>query len=87
MTRLNTRSEHRGSGGERVFSDEGGSLWSAAFAKGATPRDRAIVFNCITDSRQSVRAIAAEPDLIFADVPDEILRDWLKHAPRIGRLT
>ena len=76
----------RGSGGERVFSDPEGRLWSASFTKGAA-REGAIVFACISDSRHSVRAIAAEPDLIFADVPDDALRDWLKDAPRIGRLT
>jgi hypothetical protein len=86
MSRLNTRSSSRGSGGERVFSDDLGGLWSASFTKGAGD-ERAVVFACISDSRQSVRAIAAEPDLIFADIPDETLREWLKNAPRIGRLT
>lgn len=87
MPRLSTPSSRPGPGGERVFSDDMGSLWSASFSKGASAGDGAVVFACISDPRNSVRAIAAEPDLIFADIPDDMLREWLKNAPRIGRLT
>lgn len=86
MPRLSSPSSRRPSGGERVFSDDQGSLWSASFSKGS-PGEGAVVFACISDSRNAVRAIAAEPDLTFADVPDETLREWLRIAPRIGRLT
>ena len=87
MPRLSTPSSRRGSGGERVFSDDSGTLWSASFSKGVAIGEEAVVFACVSDARQSVRAIAAEPDLIFADVPDDTLREWLKNAPKIGRLT
>lgn len=79
-------SASRKSGGERVFSDPEGRLWSAAFTRGAE-RDGAIVFSCISDPRNSMRAIAAENDLVLNDAGDDTLRSWLHDAPRIGSLT
>ena len=73
--------KYRPSGGERVFSDEMGRLWSAANT------GEAIVFTCISDGRQSGRAIAVDLATLTADVGDETLRAWLQAAPRIGRLT
>ncbi len=70
-------------GGERVFADDNGRLWSASHADG----EGVVIFTCIIDSRQSVRAIAAETGLAMADVSDETLRAWQRDAPRIGRLT
>ena len=78
------RSSRRPSGGERVFADDAGRLWSAAVSRGP---DGAVIFSCITDSRQSVRALAVEAGMRIADVADETLRAWLRQAPRIGRLT
>ncbi len=78
------RSSRRPSGGERVFADDAGRLWSAAVSRGP---DGAVIFSCITDSRQSVRALAVEAGMRIADVADETLRTWLRQAPRIGRLT
>ena len=74
----------RPSGGERVFADDEGRLWSAAPVQGSAG---AIVFTCISDSRQSVRAMALEAGQQLADVGDETLREWLREAPRMGRLT
>jgi hypothetical protein len=71
---------YRPSGGERVFADDQGRLWSAAHLGDA------VVFACITDNRQSGRAIAAELNAIDDSVGDEILRAWLDAAPRIGTL-
>jgi hypothetical protein len=48
--------------------------------------DEAVVFSCISDSRQPVRAIAIDHSYELADVNDETLRDWLRAAPRMGRL-
>jgi hypothetical protein len=79
------RHSRRSSGGERVFADDIGRLWSASHTKG--PDHGAIVFACISDSRQPVRAIEVETDFHIADVADEQLRTWLREAPRIGRLT
>ncbi len=78
------RSPRRPSGGERVFADDAGLLWSAAVSRTS---DGAVIFSCITDSRQSVRALALDPATRIADVADETLRAWLQQAPRIGRLT
>lgn len=80
------RSPRRPSGGERVFADDDGLLWSATRAAAAGP-EGAVVFSCITDSRQPVRAVAVEATIRVAEVPDDMLRSWLRLAPRIGRLT
>ena len=88
MPRLTTTQRvRRPSNGERVFTDDKGSIWSASFVPGGAGDGNAIVFACISDSRQSVRAIAADPELSFAEVHDDTLRAWLRDAPRIGRLT
>jgi hypothetical protein len=70
----------RPSGGERVFGDDAGRLWSAALA------GEAVVFTCISDGRQPGRALAVELDALTVSVADETLRAWLDAAPRIGRL-
>ena len=75
----------RPSGGERVFTDDEGRLWSAAFEE-RHDADAALVFRCISDGRQSVRAMSVDPDAL-ADAVDEALRLWLHHAPRIGILS
>ena len=86
MPRLSKRELNlRPSGGERVFTDPFGRLWSAASHKddsGVT-----VVFTCINDGRQSGRAILIELPQEVGDVGDETLRAWLEAAPRIGRLT
>ena len=86
MPRTTTREKNlRPSGGERVFTDASGRLWSAittADDNGAT-----VIFTCITEGRQSGRAIVIDLSQEVGDVGDETLRAWLEAAPRIGRLT
>lgn len=86
MSRLSKKELNpRPSGGERVFTDAFGRLWSAASHTddhGAT-----VIFTCINDGRQSGRAIVIELTQEVGDVGDETLRAWLEAAPRIGRLT
>ena len=87
MSRLSKREpDIRPSGGERVFADAAGQLWSAApleaDANGAT-----VVFTCISDGRQSGRALVVGSAEEVRDVGEETLRAWLEAAPRIGRLT
>lgn len=77
------RTNRRPRGGERIFADDAGRLWGAAPERGT---DDAVVFSCITDPRQRVRAIAIDHTYELADVNDETLRDWLRAAPRMGRL-
>ena len=75
----------RPSGGERVFTDSLGRLWSAASHSEADGIPA--IFTCINDARQSGRAIVVELPQEVGDVGDETLRAWLEAAPRIGRLT
>lgn len=71
----------RPSGGERIFADETGRLWSAGFT------GEAIVFTCVSDGRQSGRAIAVTAEDLSDDLGDDTLRAWLSSAPQIGTLT
>ena len=84
MPRSSTR-QPRPSNGERVFTDAQGRLWSAAFEERDNP-DPALVFRCISDGRQSVRALAVDP-VALRDAVDDALRVWLHNAPRIGILS
>ena len=86
MPRSSSREKHtRPSGGERVFTDAKGRLWSAISHSDAN--GVAVVFTCITEGRQSGRAIVIDLSEEVGDVGDETLRAWLEAAPRIGRLT
>ena len=86
MPRLSHRQPNlRPSGGERVFTDASGRLWTAATH--ADENGATVIFTCITDGRQSGRAIIVELSQEVGDVGDETLRAWLEAAPRIGRLT
>jgi hypothetical protein len=82
MPRLSPRTPaRRPSDGQRVFADDKGRLWSAVNAGDA------IVFACISDGRQSGRAIAMDPRGLDDSVGDDTLRAWLRAAPRIGTLS
>ena len=86
MQRATSRTPpHRHSGGERVFTDDEGRLWSAALEQ-RDDLDGALVFRCISDGRQSIRALSVDP-LTLPDAADEVLRAWLHAAPRIGTLS
>ena len=86
MPKSSTRNHPlRPSGDERVFTDDLGRLWSAALEERDTPAG-ALVFRCISDGRQSGRALAVDP-LALRDAMDETLRGWLGAAPRIGILS
>jgi hypothetical protein len=65
----------------RVFADEVGRLWSAVHTA------RAVVFTCISDARQSGRALAIEDTQREDETGDETLRAWLGAAPKIGSLS
>ena len=84
MPRLSTRSTvHHGkasSEDDRVFADDKGRLWSAGHF------GEALVFTCISDGRQSGRALAVENAPLDVSVRDDTLRAWLNAAPRIGTL-
>jgi hypothetical protein len=80
MTRFANTTIRQASEGARVFADESGKLWSAV-VDGA-----AIVFSCISDARQSERAISADPVVLDDRIDDATLRAWLAQAPRVGML-
>jgi hypothetical protein len=81
-----TQSSRRPSpGGARVFADDAGRLWNASHAAGTV--DAAVVFTCISDSRQTARAIAVPVSFAMTDAADEVLRIWLREAPRVASLT
>ena len=65
----------------RVFTDDSGRLWSAVRTAGA------VVFTCISDARQSGRALAIEDTMREDETGDETLRAWLGAAPKIGSLS
>lgn len=82
MSRQFTRHTARPTSAEaRVFSDGAGRLWSAARAAGV------VVFTCISDARQSGRALAIEDTVREDETGDETLRAWLGAAPKIGSLS
>ena len=81
MTKVSTRNTtYSVSSGERVFSDDKGRLWSAAHA------GEVIVFTCISDGRNSGRAIIVKLATLDKSIADETLRAWLEAAPRIATL-
>ena len=84
-SRSTQQSRRQSPGGARVFADDAGRLWNASHATGTV--DAAIVFTCISDSRQSARAIAVPVGFALAEAGDDILRTWLRDAPRMGLLT
>ena len=77
----------RPSEGDRVVTDDAGFLWSATLVD--AEGEHLVMFACITDARRSGRiwCLVGDPGVPFADLGDESLRDWLRHAPPIGRLT
>jgi hypothetical protein len=74
---------NRPSGSERLFSDAGGRLWSAAFS---TTTQDALVFSCLSDARAPTRALAAPARFRLSDATDDDLRRMLAEAPEVGRL-
>ena len=86
MQRATSRTPpHRHSGGERVFTDDEGRLWSAALEQ-RDDLDGALVFRCISDGRQPERALAVDP-VALLEAGDETLRAWLRAAPPVGTLS
>ena len=70
--------------GERIFTDGAGRLWRAVRSTAAV--DAAVVFQCVSDSREPTRAIAVDGETRVAEISDDTLRHWLDQAPRLGRL-
>jgi hypothetical protein len=71
----------RPSGGARVIADDKGRLWTAVHIGDA------IVFACISDRRQTGRALVVDFPSLDDQIGDDTLRAWLNAAPRIGTLS
>jgi len=56
-------------------------LWTAVETRDA------MVFTCISDARQSGRALALDDTMREDEAGDETLRAWLGAAPKIGSLS
>jgi hypothetical protein len=75
----------RSSGSERIFEDGTRRLWSAGHS--LTPHGSdAVVFTCISDSREAVRAMRLDAGMSLLEAGVERLRQLLEGAPRVGRL-
>jgi hypothetical protein len=70
---------------DHVFADDLSRLWNAAVSRHG--REWAVVFECITDARQPIRVLAVSDDARGADQTEEMLREWLANAPRLGPLS
>ncbi|HEX8942402.1 MAG TPA: hypothetical protein VF785_04635 [Gemmatimonadaceae bacterium] len=82
MTTQSTRdANQRPSGGARVIADDKGRLWTAVHIGDA------IVFACISDRRQTGRALVVDFANLDDSIGDDTLRAWLNAAPRIGTLS
>jgi hypothetical protein len=72
---------------ERVFAAADGRLWGASIEAGSSGADATVlVFACMSEARQGVRAITIEPPVELRDLTDDALRQWLAVAPRVKKL-
>lgn len=79
-------SPRRPTGEERVFSAPDGKLWGASIRLGPNEGDAVVVFTCMTEARQSVRAVTIDAAVRLRDLTDDALRAWLATAPTVGKL-
>jgi hypothetical protein len=80
-------SPQRPPGEERVFSAPDGQLWGASVRQGPNEGDAIVlVFTCMTEARQSVRAVTIDEGVRLRDLTDDALRAWLATAPTVGKL-
>jgi hypothetical protein len=77
--------QRRYSAEDHVFADDLSRLWNAAVSRHG--REWAVVFACITDARQPIRVLAVSDDARGAERTEDMLREWLAKAPRLGPLS
>jgi hypothetical protein len=73
------------SGSERIFEDSLRRIWSAGHSNTPTGTE-ALVFTCLSDPRQAVRAVTLDAEVPLTDAGSDKLRMLLGLAPRLGRL-
>lgn len=75
----------RSSGSERIFEDGTRRIWSAGHS--ATPEGAdAVVFTCLSDAREAIRAVALDVEVPLTEAGSGQLRMLLDIAPRLGKL-
>ena len=75
----------RCSGSERIFEDETRRLWSAGHS--VTPSGSgAVVFTCLSDAREAIRAVALDVEVPLTEAGSSQLQLLLTKAPRLGQL-
>lgn len=72
-------------GSERIFEDALRRIWSAGHSNTPTGTE-ALVFTCLSDPRQAVRAVTLEAEVPLTDAGSDKLRTLLGVAPRLGQL-
>lgn len=75
----------RSSGSERIFEDGERRLWSAGHTETPAGSD-AVVFTCLSDAREAVRAVALDVEVPLTEAGSGQLRMLLDIAPRLGKL-
>jgi hypothetical protein len=77
--------QRESSGSERIFEDGSRRLWSAG--QRVTPQgSEALVFTCLSDAREAMRAVALDVEVPLTEAGSDRLRVLLSGAPRLGRL-
>ena len=85
MVRKSKGGSRQSSGTEHIFEDGTRRLWSAG--RSLTPHGSdAVVFTCLSDSREAMRAVRLDPSSPLLDTRPEQLRSLLEVAPRLGKL-
>ena len=75
----------RSSGSERIFEDETRRLWSAGHS--TTPSGSgAVVFTCLSDAREAIRAVALDVEVPLTEAGSSQLQMLLGKAPRLEML-
>jgi hypothetical protein len=75
----------RDSGSERIFEDDTRRLWSAGHSVTPTGSD-ALVFTCLSDAREAIRAVALDVEVPLTEAGSTQLQLLLTKAPRLGQL-
>jgi len=73
----------RSSGSERIFEDETRRLWSAGHS---TTGSGAVVFTCLSDAREAIRAVALDVEVPLTEAGSSQLQMLLGKAPRLEML-
>ena len=85
MVSRQTLDQPQDSGTERIFEDSLRRIWSDGQNNTPTGTE-ALVFTCLSDPRQAVRAVTLDAEVPLTDAGSDKLRMLLDVAPPLGRL-